>query len=160
MTRNLPRRGECRNVSPTHDAATLYVKTISLFLFLVLCGLIVSCRRSPSETETVPPFGTWQVVSADFGGDLRQKSGFRLMITESNMEILAPTGGRKLMGSVIRISSNSIPRQIDIVKDGFQGLGIFEVDGNTMRLLIANPGKPRPTDFKGGPGNSLFILNR
>lgn len=44
--------------------------------------------------------------------------------------------------------------------DGNEYLGIYEIDGDTLRWCVGNRGRPRPRDFETGRGNYLMILRK
>lgn len=44
--------------------------------------------------------------------------------------------------------------------DGVEYLGIFEVEGDTLKWCVGNRGKPRPGDYSTGRGNYYMILRR
>jgi len=73
--------------------------------------------------------------------------------------MLAPTGDKKVMGRTVRVDETKRPAEIDLERDGLVGLGIFEISGTSMRLIIANPGEPRPTEFRGRPEAMLFNVS-
>jgi uncharacterized protein (TIGR03067 family) len=37
-------------------------------------------------------------------------------------------------------------------------LGIYEIRGDTLRWCVANPGKPRPTEFASRPSSGQFLM--
>jgi uncharacterized protein (TIGR03067 family) len=45
------------------------------------------------------------------------------------------------------------PKTIDLSAKGQTQLGIYEVDGETMKICFAAPGKPRPTGYDTRPGD-------
>ena len=62
---------------------------------------------------------------------------------------------------VVRVNTNAAPAQLDITgPDGRTGLGIFESAGDSMKLVIADAGLPRPREFKGDRRGMLFTLRK
>jgi hypothetical protein len=43
---------------------------------------------------------------------------------------------------------------------GMTSLGIYELDGSTLRVCLGEPGDPRPTKFHGGGTYTLEVFKR
>jgi uncharacterized protein (TIGR03067 family) len=75
---------------------------------------------------------------------------------------------RKVAGKgTIKLDATKKPRTIDAlpaVAAGNAGaiLGIYEFDGNRLKLCFARPGMPRPTELrsKEGSGHTLTVWQR
>jgi uncharacterized protein (TIGR03067 family) len=75
---------------------------------------------------------------------------------------------RKVAGKgTIKLDATKKPRAIDAVPAGASGeakslLGIYEFDGNKLKLCFARPGKARPTEFtsKEDSGHTLTVWQR
>jgi uncharacterized protein (TIGR03067 family) len=67
-----------------------------------------------------------------------------------------------------RLDATKTPKTIDAQPDGPPGkapplmLGIYEIDGNTLKMCFSAPGKERPKDLeaKEGSGNTLTVWTR
>jgi uncharacterized protein (TIGR03067 family) len=73
-------------------------------------------------------------------------------------ELTATVGGRLVMKSRITIDPSQKPKTIDYeVIDGptkgKKHLGIYELDGDTLKSCFGAPGAERPTDFASKPGD-------
>ncbi len=104
--------------------------------------------------------GTWSVVSIDHGAGPKPQPGFSLEVTSSEITFVAPNGATKTMGQIHRIDPAATPREIDLQNDDTVGLGIYELDGDSLKLIVHNPGAGRPTDFAGTDSAMLFTLQR
>jgi uncharacterized protein (TIGR03067 family) len=107
--------------------------------------------------------GTWQVVSAHYDGKPKEASkqtafvfaGNRLTIKESDRSEEA----------VIKVNPDPKPSTIDFLSsEGKEetARGIYQLDGDTLKLCWSLPGKDRPTAFESRPdnGQTLVILKR
>jgi len=82
-------------------------------------------------------------------------------------ELTATVGGQLVMKAKITIDPSKTPKTIDYdVIDGptkgKKHLGIYEVDGDTMKSCFGAPGAARPTDFtsKQGDKNTATVWKR
>jgi uncharacterized protein (TIGR03067 family) len=57
------------------------------------------------------------------------------------------------------IDATQSPKHITIDRGSQPDDGIYEIDGDNLKLSIASRGK-RPTDFEGGDGVTVFTLKR
>ncbi|MFO7904904.1 MAG: DUF2314 domain-containing protein, partial [Pirellulaceae bacterium] len=104
--------------------------------------------------------GTWSVVSIDRGAGPDPKPGFHLTITDTEITFLAPNGATKTMGHLHRIDPKAIPREIDLRNGNSVGFGLYELDGDSLKMIVRNPGAGRPTELKGSSDSMLFTLKR
>ena len=76
-------------------------------------------------------------------------------------------GGQPFMKAKITIDPTKKPKTIDyLMTEGFTKgktqLGIYELDGDTLKSCFAGPGDERPTDFtsKSGDHRTLSVWKR
>ncbi len=65
--------------------------------------------------------------------------------------------------AIITLDPSQTPQTIDLVyKNKEKSLGIYEIDGDTLKLCFNAPGDPRPKTFASAKGSrvSYFILKR
>jgi uncharacterized protein (TIGR03067 family) len=65
----------------------------------------------------------------------------------------------------VRLDAGKKPGTIDIVYESGENkrrtsLGIYELDGNTLRVCVGEPGDPRPIEFNGGGTRTLEVFKR
>lgn len=104
--------------------------------------------------------GAWKIVSVDDGNGPKEWNGIKLVISAKSMVLQAPNGATKKMGDIGRIDAAAKPARIDLTIDGETGLGIYELSGDDLKLIVRNPGKERAKEFKGAADGILFILKR
>jgi uncharacterized protein (TIGR03067 family) len=81
-------------------------------------------------------------------------------ITRDEVLMRAPSGATKRMGKIERIDPGASPKEIDLRNGEWVGLGIYELNGDLLRLIICDPGQPRPSEFVGTRKGMIFTLRR
>lgn len=81
-------------------------------------------------------------------------------MTDTEITFIAPNGARKTMGQIHRIDSAASPREIDLQNGDAVGFGIYELDEDSLKLIVRNPGTDRPSAFKASRDGILFTLKR
>jgi uncharacterized protein (TIGR03067 family) len=74
---------------------------------------------------------------------------------------------KALLKETFTIDASKKPKTIDVLAamgpaKAKPMLGIYEIDKNTLKICLAEPGKDRPTDFaaKAGSGHTLTVWER
>lgn len=124
----------------------------------LLAGSSVTGDDGKKEPEKLT--GTWKLVSMDNGKGATETDGFKLVITDKSIEFRAPGGATKKMGDIGRIDGSAKPAQIDLKNGTDTGLGIYELKGDDLKLIVRDPGRDRAAEFKGTPQGMLFVLKR
>ena len=114
--------------------------------------------------------GTWSVVSPNIDGkdktqgfaDVRYVfNGQLLTLTDKNGKAFRQKNDGKVEERKFKLNVDANPKAIDLtISEKFQSLGVYSLNGDTLMLCTAEPGLPRPTDFKGKVGVSLVVLKR
>jgi uncharacterized protein (TIGR03067 family) len=117
--------------------------------------------------DLAPRQGTWKRVAAEVDGKetpAGELKGTTLTI-EGDRYTLKQAG--QVRTGTLKLDSTKSPKQIDIISaagpnKGKSLAGIYELQGNTFRYCVAQPGKARPTEFsaKAGSGLGLFVNQR
>jgi len=123
-------------------------------------------KLKESETGLKPWQGTWVYESQTLGGialtaDQRDEIW---VIVEG--ELLTKTG---VAGSVhrykIKLDSTTSPKSIDLVSHEhpsgmtFTQIGIYEWNGETLRVCLDNSGKVRPKEFRSPKGQDNIYVS-
>jgi uncharacterized protein (TIGR03067 family) len=104
--------------------------------------------------------GEWSMVSAVQDGETAPKDLVKgSKRTCSDDEVTVMIDDRVYMKAKITLDPSKKPKAIDYtVTEGFNKgkkmLGIYEVDGDTVKFCFARPEKERPTDFTAETGSS------
>ena len=116
--------------------------------------------------------GTWTVIAAERVGkqipeEEVKKANLRLIIKGKKFTGRSFPGeqaGEQGEEADIKIDPSTNPKTIDISRDGKVGLGIYEVDGDTLKICFGREGRERPTEFKTKPevdqDQSLYVAKK
>ena len=126
---------------------------------------VVAHGHSERDSDKDKMSGTWRCVSAVNGGKpLAQQIVEQLRLT------LTKDGGYKtergkqvLFDSTYRIESRKSPKQIDIIgtegeNKGKTAQGIYEIEGDTLKLCYTMPGEDRPEKFESKEGSAVTLI--
>jgi uncharacterized protein (TIGR03067 family) len=101
--------------------------------------------------------GSWMVISAEKAGmpvpeEIRTSIKVRFEGAKITLEIL----GQTKEGS-FKVDPTKKPATIDLTIEDKTALGIYQLDKNTLKLCTAEPGEPRPKDFKAEGDKQLLV---
>src|SRR5262249_51896610 len=118
---------------------------------LLLIGLLAISRASADDKKDDKLDGKWLVVSIErdgkaddaFKGGMRVIAGGKYTLTDKN--------GKATPGT-FKVDPSKKPKAIDMTptEGQYKGktlLGIYEIDGQTLKICFTEPGKDRPTEF-------------
>jgi uncharacterized protein (TIGR03067 family) len=109
--------------------------------------------------------GTWKVVSAVRDGNKlsdAQIEGIRFTIEETG-KALVKKGEKVLFEGTIKVDPTKTPKTEDATQvsegesKGKTTLSIYEIEGDTLKICSAEPGKDRPAEFLSKPGSGHFL---
>ena len=138
----------------------------SLMVVLILIG--AGGAQDAAKKEMSQLEGEWSMVSGQANGqEMPQelvKTGKRLA---KNGETTISVGGQVYFKAKFSIDPTKKPKAIDYTMTegptkGKTHLGIYELDGDTIRFCFAAPGGDRPSDFtaKEGSRRTLSVWKR
>jgi uncharacterized protein (TIGR03067 family) len=141
----------------------------ALLLFTVLpAGELGQDKPDPSAKERARLQGAWTVVSHEANGKKSKAAtiaGWKLTVSGDRMT--TRDGTELLDESTFRLRPAATPRGIDLKltagpDKGKQVKGIYKLDGDSLTICVAEPGKERPKAFKTseGSGHMLFVFKR
>jgi uncharacterized protein (TIGR03067 family) len=102
--------------------------------------------------------GTWAMTegttdgkpaSPDFAGKIK------IIFANSKCEIVMPD---KQLAGTYNVTGKSKPGQIEITTDAKVMHGIYEIQGDTLKLCLIDGDQPRPTEFQSEPGSRVMYL--
>uniref|UniRef100_A0A7C2P236 TIGR03067 domain-containing protein n=1 Tax=Schlesneria paludicola TaxID=360056 RepID=A0A7C2P236_9PLAN len=112
--------------------------------------------------------GTWRGWVVDGRGETPNSGAMQMELRIDGNRMTARELGTNRAGGALGGGTfvvNSATGNLDATgTDGPQQnksfLGIFQVDGDTLRWCVGNQGRPRPTEFATRGGNYLMVLHR
>jgi uncharacterized protein (TIGR03067 family) len=140
--------------------------------FLLLVLALATGAEEPNDAAAAKDLkrmqGDWVVVSMEVDGMKIPEEDATAYFRSVKGDQYTVSRYRKLVGKgTVKLDVTKKPRAIDALPAGASGegkslLGIYEFDGNKLKLCFARPGSPRPTDFasKEGSGHNLTVWQR
>lgn len=135
-------------------------KFVVLFTMLLSCSLLVIGGRVKDDDSIQ---GVWLPAAAELAGkpfpDEVRKT-IKLEIKDGKYTV---TVGKALDQGTIKLNPTAKPKELDITgtdgpNKGRTILGIYEREGDTLRICYDLSGKGRPTEFKSTEGSQLFLV--
>ncbi|MCI0705712.1 MAG: sigma-70 family RNA polymerase sigma factor [Planctomycetia bacterium] len=124
-------------------------------------GFVADDPKEDAKTDEEKLQGKWKVVSVQDGG--REVEIEDATVTFVKDKMILKDGNRKLEGP-FKLDSTKKPKWIDATMSERKTLGIYELDGDNLKICInEDPNGERPTKFvsEGGtPNDVLMILKR
>jgi uncharacterized protein (TIGR03067 family) len=119
-------------------------------------------------TEQDRLVGNWTTVSGQEDGKAlpaEKVKGSRVVIAKDHMTVHEENNQKRVL--TYKLNAGATPRQIDMTTTegsdkGKTSLGIYSLQGETLKICFAQPGQDRPKDFttKEGSKSMMFVLKR
>jgi uncharacterized protein (TIGR03067 family) len=128
----------------------------------------ISTELPPSSAPPTPLEGEWAMVEGVFNGAAMDKSAvvWARRLTHGDVTKVV-AGTHTMLEARFTIDEKASPRSIDYdnlsgSNKGKKQAGIWEIAGDTLRVCMSAPGKPRPKDFAStkGDGRSFTTWRR
>src|SRR5262249_13976175 len=134
---------------------------------LIAAATLIIAAPAPKEEdikkEKEALKGLWRVTSLEINGkevpDEKIKR-FELVFANSSVTVKANTQERE---STFDVDPSKKPKTIDLMHKDKLTLGIYQLEGDRMKMCLALEGsKKRPTDFvsKEGSDTQFFVMRR
>jgi uncharacterized protein (TIGR03067 family) len=139
---------------------------------LLLVLAFAAGAKEPSEDAAAKDLkgmqGDWVVASMEVDGMKVPDEDAMALFRSVKGDRYSVSRYRKVVGKgTIRLDAKKKPKAIDAMPAGASGegkslLGIYELDGDKLKLCFARPGSPRPTEFvsKEDSGHTLTVWQR
>jgi uncharacterized protein (TIGR03067 family) len=138
-------------------------------LFCAL-GLVVSGgtgMRGEGKADVEKEFkkfhGVWTFESVEAGGKKSPADDLKgLTLTFAGDKYTVKKGDEVIQVGTQKLDPSKSPKTIDVtvtegLKKGAVMLGIYEIDGDTLKVCFDEEGKKRPTEFKSPAGSETFV---
>lgn len=132
----------------------------SVFTLCILCCGAALPADEAADKKRLSGRYVGQVV--DGGGERGPVEVSSLLITMDSISGTQP-GGRSMGEGSYRIDTSQGRYWLDAT--GIMGpargksfQGIFKMEGETLTWCVANPGKPRPTEFASRPSQGQYVM--
>lgn len=141
----------------------------SLTLFAAACGLIAADDKKDDKKakDDTAILGAWKIDKFDTGGGpggppQEALDKMRLVFKKDGKVTMAGGPSGEDMEGEFKMDPAAKPKSIDLSMMGKTANGIYELDGDTLKLCIAEPpGSARPTEMKpDGKGIAVVTLKR
>ena len=135
-------------------------------LLMVFCLLLVPARAENIGKTAESLEGTWELTSVVDSGSTAPTDairGAKVVFSKDVMTLISPDGEDK-SEYTIKLEPKKSPKAIDIIPTvgtfkGQASLGIYEIDGDTLRLCQPHrPSTSRPTKFSAPEGSELHLM--
>jgi uncharacterized protein (TIGR03067 family) len=105
--------------------------------------------------------GKWQITSLTRDGKDQDVPKDAVRVVKDDKYTVTPRPGVTIEGT-FKIDPTAKPKTIDTTpttgdNKGKTSLGIYEIDGDTLKICWAPAGKDRPTEFKSAEGSGVFL---
>src|SRR4051812_40541783 len=136
---------------------------VALALVLVLSAFSLLKAGDPPKGDAAKMQGTWAFVTHEMDGKKAPEDALKNMtVTIKGNTFTVKNGDQVIQAGTQKLDGTKKPRTIDATITEGEGkgtkmLGIYELDGDTMKVCFDEKGKARPTAFKAAEGSGLFL---
>ncbi|MCA8988653.1 MAG: TIGR03067 domain-containing protein, partial [Planctomycetaceae bacterium] len=104
--------------------------------------------------------GTWQVTYSEDSGRIAPQEMLKNLRFVFDQNTLTTEMGERKTVSNYTLNPQSKPKSIDITEGGRTKLGIYDLEGDTLRICFAENSEKRPTAFDSQPesANDVIIM--
>jgi uncharacterized protein (TIGR03067 family) len=120
-------------------------------------------EKADIEKERQKFQGTWAFESSAAGGQELPAADLKdFVLTFEGDKHTVKKGTDVIQVGTQKIDPAKTPKTIDVTitegpSKGTVMLGIYEIDGDTLKVCFDASGKKRPTEFKSAPGSETFV---
>jgi uncharacterized protein (TIGR03067 family) len=132
--------------------------------FMVGAGLLAAGDEETIKKDRKIMTGTWRPISYQKDGKKFPEEQLQKTRTtfDATGKVTVQLEGKIIIQGQITIEPSKKPKQSDgtFTEGELKGktLGIYELDGDRMKICYALPGKDRPTEFSSKPGSGHVLV--
>jgi uncharacterized protein (TIGR03067 family) len=119
--------------------------------------------KADAEKELKKFHGVWTFESVEAGGKKAPADELKGMtLTFAGDKYTVKKGDMVIQVGAQKLDPSRSPKAIDVtvtegLNKGAVMLGIYEIDGDTLKVCFEEGGKKRPTEFKSAAGSETFV---
>ena len=138
------------------------LKALLCISAIAMVGTLVD-EKTDIEKETKKFQGTWTIESSEAGGEKMSSDDLKgLTVTFEGDKHTVKKGDDVVQVGTQKLDPTQSPKTIDVTMSegpskGSVMLGIYEFDGDTLKVCFDPKGKKRPTEFKTEAGSENFV---
>jgi uncharacterized protein (TIGR03067 family) len=140
------------------------VRAVKEFLLAAACGLLLAAdntkeQQAMGDQEKIQ--GSWVLASGERDGKpLPDQAIQDIKLIFSGDKLTTQHKDRKTEAT-FKLDAQKTPKQIDLDLGGRVGKGIYQLDGDNLKIVHGVLGDDRPTDFpNAGSGLTVLVLKR
>jgi len=134
-------------------------------LAVLVVGLLIAAddAKSDNKKDMEKMQGEWTMASGERNGQaIPDEFVQSLKRTIKGNQYTVKREDEVINGGTYTIDATKSPKAIDLKVTEGQAAGqemhgIYELDGDTIKICYANPGKPRPTEFTAKEGSEQTL---
>src|SRR5262245_47823317 len=132
---------------------------------LTVCLLFGPAMAQDAKDELKKFAGSWKMTKFESGDKKAPPEEFfaKIRFVFEGEKLLVKVEGQTKDETTFKIDPSKKPKQIDVTSSmgpnkGKVAEGIYELDGDKLKICTPQPGEPRPTEFKAPMGSKTGIL--
>ena len=131
-------------------------------LLLIAAGLVL-VAAAPGGDDAKKMHGTWDIVEYEIQGT-KMPAGFlkKVKVIFEGDKFKFDTGDPNIKQMTYKIDAAKKPKQIDVTTEDAgaktEYRGIYQLDGDTLKMCVFAKIAERPTDFKSNPDVKSFLM--
>src|SRR5262249_43942677 len=136
----------------------------------LLCTLVLTGARADDKADVEKELkklqGTWTFESVETGGKQLPAAEFKGMtVTFEGDKFTVKKGDEVIQAATQKLDPSKSPKAIDVtvtegLNKGAVMPGIYEIDGDTLKVCFDPEGKKRPTEFKTASGSQTLVVHK
>lgn len=126
----------------------------------LVAGALVLLRAldaRAAEADQKALQGKWKVESFEYNGAPVESLKDAIREFKDSKYTLTPASGETFSGTV-KLDTSKMPKQIDLELPDRTLKGIYEIDGDTLKLSYRLEGDERPTEFASKPDSGVVLV--
>jgi uncharacterized protein (TIGR03067 family) len=120
-------------------------------------GIPIS-KPETSNSDLTELLGTWQVTYVEDGGQITTEEEMKNIQIVFTKETMTFHIAGKTSTSTYKLDPTTSPKSIDTTEFEKTKIGIYDLQGDTLRICFAKKSKERPTKFDSQPNSANSII--